>query len=109
MVAGSRVGLHFLTSALRLLEPRADDDFIDRLHYLYTSILLLMFALLVSAKQYGNFLYYFTNLIQDFSRTSNRMLCPSAVYPCNGTVHRKLLLRRPNLLDTISRSHTSST
>uniref|UniRef100_A0AC34GSY8 Innexin n=1 Tax=Panagrolaimus sp. ES5 TaxID=591445 RepID=A0AC34GSY8_9BILA len=52
MVAGSRVGLHFLTSALRLLEPRADDDFIDRLHYLYTSILLLMFALLVSAKQY---------------------------------------------------------
>ena len=53
MVAGSRVGIHFLTSALRLLEPRVDDDFIDRLHYLYTSILLLMFALLVSAKQYG--------------------------------------------------------
>lgn len=56
MVAGSRVGIHFLTSALRLLEPRVDDDFIDRLHYLYTSILLLMFALLVSAKQYGKFL-----------------------------------------------------
>ncbi|CAD5224401.1 unnamed protein product [Bursaphelenchus xylophilus] len=52
MVAGSRVGLHFLTSALRLLEPRVDDDIVDRMHYLYTSILLLMFALLVSAKQY---------------------------------------------------------
>lgn len=53
MAAGARVGMHFLTSALRLLEPRADDDIVDRLHYLYTSILLLIFALICSAKQYG--------------------------------------------------------
>ncbi|TMS38598.1 hypothetical protein L596_005288 [Steinernema carpocapsae] len=52
MVAGYRVGMHFLTSALRLLEPRVDDDLIDRLHYLYSSTIILMFALLVSAKQY---------------------------------------------------------
>uniref|UniRef100_A0A1I8AUK9 Innexin n=1 Tax=Steinernema glaseri TaxID=37863 RepID=A0A1I8AUK9_9BILA len=44
--------MHFLTSALRLLEPRVDDDLIDRLHYLYSSTIILMFALLVSAKQY---------------------------------------------------------
>uniref|UniRef100_A0A0K0EWS6 Innexin n=1 Tax=Strongyloides venezuelensis TaxID=75913 RepID=A0A0K0EWS6_STRVS len=53
MVSGGRVGLHLLASALRILEIRQDDDGIDRLHYIYTAALLLMFAVLVSAKQYG--------------------------------------------------------
>ena len=55
MVSGGRVGLHLLASALRILEIRQDDDGIDRLHYIYTAALLLMFAVLVSAKQYGMF------------------------------------------------------
>lgn len=55
MVSGGyRIGMHLLTSALRLLEPRVDDDFVDRLHYLYTSTMFFLFSIIVSAKQYGN-------------------------------------------------------
>ncbi|VDK81967.1 unnamed protein product [Litomosoides sigmodontis] len=58
MVSGGyRVGMHLLTSALRLLEPRADDDFVDRLHYLYTSTMFFLFTIIVSAKQYDEAIY----------------------------------------------------
>ena len=33
-------------------QHRADDDFIDRLHHSYTVIVLVVFAIIVSTKQY---------------------------------------------------------
>lgn len=59
MAGGYRIGMHLITSALRLLEPRVDDDFVDRLHYLYTSSMMFLFSIVVSAKQYGNHFKYF--------------------------------------------------
>uniref|UniRef100_A0A0N5AP55 Innexin n=1 Tax=Syphacia muris TaxID=451379 RepID=A0A0N5AP55_9BILA len=47
MVFGEIVG------TLSFLQPQADDDFIDRLHYYYTSTFLLVTAVLISLKMFG--------------------------------------------------------
>lgn len=40
------------TSFLKVLRPRGDDDFSDRLNYYSTPIILLISSIIVSAKQY---------------------------------------------------------
>uniref|UniRef100_A0A0R3S431 Innexin n=1 Tax=Elaeophora elaphi TaxID=1147741 RepID=A0A0R3S431_9BILA len=42
-----------LISMVRYLSPKEDDDATDRLHYLYSSNILLAFAVLISFKQFG--------------------------------------------------------
>lgn len=42
-----------LISMVRYLSPKQDDDATDRLHYLYSSNLLLASAVLISFKQFG--------------------------------------------------------
>uniref|UniRef100_A0A5S6QY30 Innexin n=1 Tax=Trichuris muris TaxID=70415 RepID=A0A5S6QY30_TRIMR len=49
----SVLSMHFLTSVLKSIEPRVDDDFVDRLNYYYTTGVIIMMAILVSAKQYA--------------------------------------------------------
>lgn len=42
----------FLDKFLQGLKPQFDDDIIDRLNYYYTPMMLIIFALTLSAKQY---------------------------------------------------------
>lgn len=44
--------MQFLTTALTTLKPRLDDDFVDRINYYYTSTLLIVFGIIVSAQQW---------------------------------------------------------
>lgn len=45
--------LNDLIRTLSFLQPRADDDFVDRVNYYYTTTLLIIMALLVSFKMFG--------------------------------------------------------
>uniref|UniRef100_A0A914RU98 Innexin n=1 Tax=Parascaris equorum TaxID=6256 RepID=A0A914RU98_PAREQ len=42
-----------VVGTLSFLQPQADDDFVDRLHYYYTSTFLLVTAVLISLKMFG--------------------------------------------------------
>ncbi|VDO99682.1 unnamed protein product [Soboliphyme baturini] len=44
--------LYYFSSAVKNAQLHVDDDIIDKLNYYYTSALLIIFAILVSAKQY---------------------------------------------------------
>uniref|UniRef100_A0A914UY99 Innexin n=1 Tax=Plectus sambesii TaxID=2011161 RepID=A0A914UY99_9BILA len=44
--------MFFLDTFLKGLKPQFDDDIVDRLNYYYTPMLLVIFSLTLSAKQY---------------------------------------------------------
>lgn len=44
--------LYYVASALKGLQFHVDDDIIDKLNYYYTSSIILIFAVIVSGKQY---------------------------------------------------------
>lgn len=40
-----------VSSVLKCLRPNGDDDYVDRLNYYHTSLILLLFSVIVTAKQ----------------------------------------------------------
>lgn len=56
----------FLDKFLRGLKPQFEDDVIDRLNYYYTPMMLIIFALTLSAKQFVFFLLNFFKKIKHF-------------------------------------------
>lgn len=44
--------MNFLGSFLSAIKPRTDDDPIDRVNYYYTVVIILVFSITISAKQY---------------------------------------------------------
>ncbi|VDO11885.1 unnamed protein product [Haemonchus placei] len=42
-----------IVGTLSFLQPQADDDIFDRLHYYYTTTFLLLTAVLISLKMFG--------------------------------------------------------
>ena len=56
--------MNFLGSFLTAIKPRTDDDGVDRLNYYYTCVLLLLFSITISAKQYVSFLGTFSLFIR---------------------------------------------
>lgn len=44
--------MNLLGSAITTIKPRLDDSAIDRLNYYYTTVIIMVMSLTISAKQY---------------------------------------------------------
>lgn len=44
--------MYYFTSAVKNAQLQVDDDIIDKINYHYTSSILIVFAILVSSKQF---------------------------------------------------------